>query len=82
MATDSDYNRQRLRWMATTMVMALQSDLHLRALQRWRAKEKRENFFFYFIFFKKIIFFTPSTDLVACSFDHSCREPTEMEIEK
>jgi len=50
MATDGDYNRQRLRWMATTMVMALQSDLHLRALQRWRAKEKREIFFFYFIF--------------------------------
>jgi len=45
-------------------------------------RRKRIIFFFYFVFFFKIIFFVFSKDLIACSFDHSCKEQTQMEIEE
>ncbi len=47
-------------------------------------REERNFFFLLCVFFKIIIilFFASSTDLATCSFDHSCKEPTEMEIEK
>jgi hypothetical protein len=39
---------------------------------------KRKKRFFFLI----ILFFASSTNLVACSFDHSCRKLVEMEIKK
>ncbi len=67
----------------TTTVTTLQSDPHPWALQQWRAKEKGDFFSFtLWFFYKKILFFAFSTDLVACSFDHLCKEPTKMEIKK
>jgi hypothetical protein len=37
--------------------------------------------FFSFMFFF-LFFFVSSMNFVACSFDHLCRKPTKMEIEK
>jgi hypothetical protein len=49
-------------------------------------KRKKRNFFSstlcFYLFIIYILFFTSSIDLAACSFDHLCREPAEMEIKK
>jgi hypothetical protein len=47
MVTNEDGDKRRLRWqqMLTTPMMVLQSGLCPRALQRWRAEEKKEIFF-------------------------------------
>jgi hypothetical protein len=39
-------------------------------------REERILFFYFEFFLKIILFFVFSTDLTACSFDHSCRKPT------
>jgi hypothetical protein len=45
-------------------------------------RDKRIFFFLFRVFLFILFFFASSTDLVACSFDHLCRELTKMEIEK
>ncbi len=49
-------------------------------------KKKRKNFFSFiscfFLLLFLIFFFTFSMILAACSFDHWCRKPGEMEIDK
>jgi hypothetical protein len=44
--------------------------------------KKERIFFFTLCVFFLILSFASSTDLVACSFDHSCKKSVEMEIEK
>jgi hypothetical protein len=95
---DGDYDDDRRRIaMATTIVTTtttLDGDCDRR--RQWRRcrtirvrefyndgmQKRKEIFFFYFMYFYFFILFVSSTDLAAWSFDHSCRELTEMEIKK
>ncbi len=56
--------------------------IHVHEFYSDGVQKKRFFFFFYFVFKKKILLFTFSTDLTACSFDHLCRKPTKMKIKK
>jgi hypothetical protein len=73
MTTTMDNDCNERRWMVTAMAMVLQKDPRPWALQRWRAEEKRGIFFFYFVFFYL---------LFSSSFNHLCRKPVKMEIDK
>ncbi len=77
---DDDYNGRRPQRTATMTTTMLHNDLRSRTLWQWHAEEKKDFFFPSYFFY--YYFFASSMNLTTFSFDHSCKEPTKMEIEK
>jgi hypothetical protein len=85
-AMDDDYDRWWL-WQMATMTDDYEWWRCCRAIRICKlyndGVHKKSFFFpFHFVFLKKNLFFVSLTNLAPCYFDHSCREPAVMEIEK